>query len=157
MSTSSSTTAALARSVHLPSYARSVDLISTAGTIVLRYGLVVLLLLWGSAKFGAFEAQAIQPLVQNSPLMSWLYPLFGLRGTSSLLGVFEVTAALLIAARPWFPKMSGYASLAAAGMFVVTLSFLVTTPGVLAPTNPSRSSSPRQACSRRRTRWAASS
>ncbi|PYO93340.1 MAG: hypothetical protein DMD58_00365, partial [Gemmatimonadetes bacterium] len=27
-------------------------------------------------------------------------------------------------------------SLAAAGMFVVTLSLLVTTPGVLAPTNP---------------------
>jgi len=136
MSTSSSTTAALAGPVRLPSYARSVDFISTAGTIVLRYGLVVLLLLWGSAKFGAFEAQAIQPLVQNSPLMSWLYPIFGLRGTSSLLGVFEVTAALLIAARPWFPKISGYASLAAAGMFVVTLSFLVTTPGVLAPTNP---------------------
>ena len=32
------------------------------------------------------------------------------------------------ALRPWAPRVSAYGSLAAAGMFVVTLSFLVTTP-----------------------------
>jgi Protein of unknown function, DUF417 len=66
------------------------------GLWILRYGLVGLLLLWGSFKFAVFEAEAIRPLVENSPLLSWLYPLFGVRGTSSLIGVVEVGAALLI-------------------------------------------------------------
>lgn len=122
--------------VRLPSVPRSVGIIGAAGLTVLRYGLVALLLLWGSAKFGNFEAQAIRPLVEHSPLMAWLYPLLGVRGTSDLLGVFEVSVGLLIAARWRFPLISGYASLAAAAMFVVTLSFLLTTPGVLDPANP---------------------
>jgi uncharacterized membrane protein YkgB len=124
------------KSVDFSAEDRSVHLIGTAGLVVLRYGLVFLLLMYGSFKFFAFEAQAIQPLVANSPFLSWLYPLFGLRGTSALIGIFEVAAGLLIAARPWLPKASGYASLAASGMFLITLSFLFTTPTALNPTSP---------------------
>jgi len=106
------------------------------GRGVLRYGLVALLLLWGGFKFAEFEAQAIRPLIENSPLMSWMYPLFGVRGTSAIIGVVEVAAALLICARRWNPTLSAIGSLVAAGTFAVTLSFLFTTPGVLEPTSP---------------------
>jgi uncharacterized membrane protein YkgB len=106
------------------------------GRLILRYGLVALLLLWGSFKFAAFESEAIRPLVENSPLLSWLYPLLGVRGASSLIGVIEVGAALLICARSWKPKLSAIGSLIASGTFLVTLSFLVTTPGALSPTSP---------------------
>jgi uncharacterized membrane protein YkgB len=106
------------------------------GNGILRYGLVALLLLWGGLKFVAFEAEAIRPLIENSPLMSWLYPLLGVRGTSALIGVVELAAALLICTRRWAPRLSALGSLIAAGTFVVTLSFLITTPGVLAPTSP---------------------
>ena len=102
---------------------------------ILRYGLVFLLVLWGSFKFTAIEAQGIKPLVQNSPFLSWLYALFSVRGASMVFGVFEVGTGLLMATRRWFPTASGFASLGAAGMFVITLSFLFTTPGVLEPTN----------------------
>jgi len=112
------------------------ELLGHAGLAVLRYGLVFLLLLWGLAKFTQGEAEAIRPLVSNSPFLRWLYVAFGVRGASDLLGVFEVTAGVLIAARRWFPTVSGYASVASAGMFLVTLSFLVTTPDVFAPTSP---------------------
>jgi hypothetical protein len=44
------------------------------GLRILRYGLAGLLLLWGSFKFAAFEAEAIRPLVENSPLLGWLSP-----------------------------------------------------------------------------------
>jgi uncharacterized membrane protein YkgB len=115
---------------------RRIEQLGITGVLVLRYGLVLLLLMWGAFKFAAFEAEAIRPLVENSPLLGWLYGPLSVRGTSALFGVFEVTTALLIASRPWLPRVSGYASLAAAGMFVVTLSFLFTTPGVLEPTNP---------------------
>jgi len=113
-----------------------VDTLGKAGLGVLRYGLAFLLVLWGSFKFFAFEAAAIQPLVANSPLLSWMYPAFGFRGASALFGVFEVGAGLLIATRHWYPRLSGYASLAASGMFVVTLTFLVTTPDAFGPASP---------------------
>jgi uncharacterized membrane protein YkgB len=110
--------------------------LAAIGQAVLRYGLVALLLVWGSFKFAAFEAEAIRPLVENSPFLSWLYPLLGIRATSSLIGVIEVAAALLICLRRWRPDLSAIGSLVAAGTFLVTLSFLVTTPGVLSPSSP---------------------
>jgi len=113
-----------------------IETFGVTGVRILRYGLVFLLVIWGAAKFTAFEAVAILPLVEHSPFLAWLYPIFGSRGTSALFGVFEVTAGALIATRRWLPRVSAYASLAAAGMFVITLSFLFTTPGVLEPTNP---------------------
>lgn len=103
---------------------------------LLRYGLAFIVLLYGTFKFFAFEAEEIKPLIEYSPLMSWLYAVFSVRTTSTLLGIFEVGVGLLIAARRWAPRLSGLASLAASGMFLVTLSFLVTTPGVLEPTSP---------------------
>jgi uncharacterized membrane protein YkgB len=110
--------------------------LARAARFVLRGGLVALLVLWGGFKFTAFEAEGIRPLVEHSPLLSWLYPVLGVRGASDLIGVVELTAALLMALRRWSPRLSAVGSLIAAGTFLVTLSFLVTTPGVLAPDNP---------------------
>lgn len=116
------------------------DALATTGVRVMRYGLVVALLVWGLAKFTAAEAEAIRPLVEHSPVLSWLYGLFGLRGTSALFGIFEVGIGALIAARRWFRRASGYASLAAAVMFAITFSFLFTTPDMLRLANPWRDS-----------------
>lgn len=132
----STTSAATITYPHLSAARSPADRLASVGTGVLRYGLVTLLLMWGPIKFAAFEANAIQPLLEHSPLMSWLLPILGLQGTSAMLGVFEITVAVLIATRRWFPRVSGYASLAAVGMFLVTLSFLFTTPGVFEPTSP---------------------
>lgn len=106
------------------------------GMHVLRYGLVALLLMWGSFKFAEFEAEAIRPLIEHSPFLSWLYPVLGVRGTSALIGVIELASALLIGLRHWKPLWSALGSLIAVGTFLVTLSFLITTPGVWALDNP---------------------
>ena len=106
------------------------------GRGLLRYGLVALLLFWGALKFTEFEAQAIRPLVENHPLMSWMYPVFGVRGASALIGVIELAAATLMCLRRYRPKLSALGSLIAAGTFVITLSFLITTPGAFAPDSP---------------------
>ncbi|HEY5958824.1 MAG TPA: DUF417 family protein [Polyangiaceae bacterium] len=103
---------------------------------VLRYGLVALLLLWGGMKFTSLEAEGIRPLVEHSPLLAWLYSLLGIRGGSSAIGVIEISAAILICMRHWKPAFSATGSLLAVGTFLITLSFLVTTPGILEPTNP---------------------
>lgn len=103
------------------------------GRIIIRYGLAVILLWIGALKFTAYEAEGIQPLVTNSPLMSWGYSLLTVRGFAALLGVIEIVLGLLIAARPFAPKLSALGSLGAIFMFLVTLSFVFTTPGVWQP------------------------
>ena len=99
------------------------------GTHITRYGLVIVLLWIGGMKFTAYEAEGIKPLVANSPLMSSVYRVMSVGGFSSLLGVVEITIGMLIALRPVWPMGSAVGSGLAAGMFLTTLSFLVTTPG----------------------------
>ena len=101
-----------------------------AGRHSLRYGLVLVLLWIGGMKFTAYEAAGISGFVANSPLMSWAYSLFSIRGFSALLGVTEIVIALLIAARPLSGRAALVGSASAVGMFLTTLSFLLTTPGV---------------------------
>ncbi len=66
----------------------------------------------------------------NSPLLGWLYAVVDVRGASRLIGTAEIVIAGLIALRPIAPPWSAAGSLAAVGMFLTTLSFLGTTPGV---------------------------
>jgi reactive chlorine resistance protein C len=102
------------------------------GTALPRYGLVVVIGWIGLMKFTAYEAMGIQPLIANSPLMSWLYDVFSVRTFSSLLGVLEVATAILLALKPWWPRLSAVGSVVAVGLFLATLSFLFTTPGAFA-------------------------
>jgi uncharacterized membrane protein YkgB len=102
------------------------------GRELARYGLVVVVAWIGLMKFTEYEAEGISGYVAHSPLMSWVYGFMNHRGFSAVLGVVEVTVALLIAARPFSPRASALGSALAAGMFLTTLSFLVTTPGVWA-------------------------
>ena len=102
------------------------------GVSILRYGLVAILLYFGAFKFHPAEAAGIEPLVANNALMSWLLPILGVRGTSNLVGVTEITIAVLIALRSFWPKVSALGSMVAIGMFLITLTFLFTTPGMWA-------------------------
>ena len=99
------------------------------GTHITRYGLVIVLLWIGGMKFTAYEAEGIKPLVANSPLMGSVYRVMSVGGFSALLGVVEIAIGVLIALRPVWPMGSAVGSGLAAGMFLTTLSFLVTTPG----------------------------
>jgi uncharacterized membrane protein YkgB len=62
--------------------------------------------------------------------MSWVYDVFSVTAFSSLLGVLELATAALIAVAPWWPRVSALGSAIAVGLFVATLSFVFTTPGV---------------------------
>ncbi len=111
-----------------PTEAAAPHLLQKIGGHLLRYGLVSILLWVGLLKFTAYESQAIQPLVESSPLMSWLYDIFSVRTFSALLGAFEIALALMIAARPLSRRVSAAGSLGAIALFLVTLTFVFTTP-----------------------------
>jgi uncharacterized membrane protein YkgB len=104
-------------------------LLENVGIHVSRYGLVATLLLIGVLKFTTGEAQGIQPLVASSPLMFWLYKVFSLQAVSNLIGVIEIAIAVLIALRPFSARLSFVGSIGAIITFLLTVSFLFSTPG----------------------------
>lgn len=106
------------------------------GTGVLRYGVVFLLVVIGAAKYFAFEAEGIRPLVEHSPFLSWMITAFGVQGASNVIGTIEIAIGLAIASRPISPTVSAIGSGLGAVTFLTTLSFLFTTPGALSPQNP---------------------
>lgn len=108
---------------------RTVD----AGTVGI-FGSLALIYVWfGGMKFTAYEAEAISRLVQNSPLLAWVYDIVSVRGFGIALGLIEVTIGLLIAARLVSPILSAVGGLLSIGTFIVTLSFLFSTPGIVEP------------------------
>ncbi len=102
-----------------------------AGLLLIRYGVVLILFWIGLLKFTNYEANGIKPFVENSPFMSWMYSVWSVQGASNVIGVIEVAAAVLMAARPWSALASAIGSAMAVTTFVLTLSFLFSTPPVL--------------------------
>src|SRR5690349_1485026 len=102
--------------------------LSAIGAFVLRYSLVFFLVFFGALKWTAAEATGIEPMVSHSPFLFWLYPAFGVQSGSEVIGVVELIIAALIVVRRWSPRASAIGSTAAVGMFLITLSFIVTTP-----------------------------
>lgn len=100
------------------------------GEFIFRYGLATIFLWAGLLKFTADEAKNIEPMVTNSPIWSWMLPSLGLQGLSNVIGVLEISVGLLIATRAFWPKASAIGSIGAVVTFLITLSFLLTTPGV---------------------------
>ncbi|BBX01182.1 hypothetical protein BST36_12585 [Mycolicibacterium moriokaense] len=99
------------------------------GQLVCRYGLVVVLAWIGVGKYVKMESRV---LIEHSPLMSWVYDFLSVGAVAAALGTMEIVSAVLIALRPLWPTLSAAGSALAVILFVGTLSFLFTTPGVVA-------------------------
>jgi reactive chlorine resistance protein C len=106
--------------------------VAIAGRLLVRYGLVVVIAWIGALKYTTYEATAIQPLIAHSPLLSWVYDIFSVRAFAAVLGTAEIIAALLIALRPVSARASAAGSAFGILLFLSTLSFLFSTPGVTA-------------------------
>jgi uncharacterized membrane protein YkgB len=106
--------------------------VAAAGRLLARYGLVLVIAWIGALKYSSYEATAIQPLVAHSPILSWVYHIVSVRAFAAVAGTVEIIAALLIAIRPLAPRISAIGSAIGVLLFLSTLSFLFTTPGVTA-------------------------
>jgi uncharacterized membrane protein YkgB len=101
---------------------------ATLGQAVARYSVVLFFLAFGLAKFTEAEAAAIHPLLVHSPVLFWLPRLLDEQLSSDIVGVVEITLAVMMASRPFAPRVSAIGSYGIAAALVVTLSFLITTP-----------------------------
>ncbi len=112
---------------------RNATKLMSIGAGIIRYGLAIVLLWVGMLKFTAYEAEGIKPLVENSPFLSWAYSAMSVQGFSMVLGVIEIILGILIACRPISPKASAIGSMGAMIMFIITLTFIFSTPGIWQP------------------------
>lgn len=91
----------------------------------------VLLLLWiGIFKFTPTEADAIKPLIENHPLTFWVYKIFSVQAVSNFIGLIEILVAVLILLTLKFQSIKKYAGIGVICIFIVTISFLFTTPRI---------------------------
>jgi uncharacterized membrane protein YkgB len=99
--------------------------------LVTSIGMIVMLLWAGSYKMTAPGAEGIIPLVSNSPLISWHFKLFGPYVGSDLIGLTEITGAVLIMAGYVKPKAGIVGALITTVMFFTTSTMVITTPGAI--------------------------
>jgi uncharacterized membrane protein YkgB len=102
--------------------------IKRLGRVVALIGVILPLLLIGGLKFTSVEAEALRPLINGTPWLSWLYPAFGDPGAARFLGVVEIATALLLIVSPWSPRAGVVGGGLAAFTFLVTSSLLIALP-----------------------------
>jgi uncharacterized membrane protein YkgB len=99
--------------------------------LVLSIGMIVMLLWAGSYKMTAPGAEGIIPLVSNSPLVWWHFKWFGPYIGSDIIGLTEITAAILIIVGYVKPKAGIAGGMITTLMFFTTSTMLITTPGTI--------------------------
>jgi uncharacterized membrane protein YkgB len=99
--------------------------------LVCSIGTIVMLLWAGSYKLTAPGAEGIIPLVSNSPLISWHFKLFGPYIGSDIIGLTEITAAILLIAGYFKPKAGIIGALITTLMFFITSTMVISTPGTI--------------------------
>lgn len=88
-------------------------------------------LLWiGFFKFFEAEAEDIKPMVANSPFTRWMYKLGDVQQTSIMIGMMEIVSLCMVIVGFFIPIVGVIGSSIWVIMFLVTLSFLFTTPQI---------------------------
>ena len=98
--------------------------------VLLRWALAVIFLWFGGMKFSGYEANAIAPFIDHSPLMSWLHIIFGVQGASYVIGVIELSTAVALIVGAFNPVASALGAAMSCLTYIITLSFFLSTPGV---------------------------
>ncbi|PWV56354.1 DUF417 family protein [Chitinophaga sp. S165] len=103
--------------------------------LFLATAMAVMLLWAGSYKMTNPGAEGIVPLVTNSPLISWHFKFFGPYIGSDLIGLTEITAAVLILIGLFKPKAGIVGGFIGVVMFFVTSTMVITTPDAITHVN----------------------
>jgi uncharacterized membrane protein YkgB len=91
---------------------------------LIRASMVIVFLLFGYQKWFAYEAQVLIPYISNGPLISWIYPVFGVRGGSWFLGVMEWSFGLLLFLGFWNKPAGILGALGSCATFVATVTII---------------------------------
>src|SRR3989454_9298025 len=91
---------------------------------LVRASMVIIFLFFGYQKWFAYEAQGLIPYISNGPLISWMYPVFGIRGASWFLGVSEWVFGTLLFAGFWNKQLGILGALGSCFSFIATVTII---------------------------------
>src|SRR5262249_9426690 len=91
---------------------------------LIRATMVIIFLLFGYQKWFEYEAQVLIPYISNGPLISWIYPAFGIRGGSWFLGVMEWLFCLFLFWGFWNAEAGILGALGSCVTFVATVTII---------------------------------
>ena len=99
---------------------------------VVRASMVIIFLFFGYQKWWPYEAQVLIPYISNGPLIFWMYPVFGIRGATYLLGVSEWLFGALLFLGFWNKTLGILGALGSCASFISTVTILPFMPGAWA-------------------------
>jgi uncharacterized membrane protein YkgB len=91
---------------------------------LVRASMVIIYFFFGYQKWFAYEAQGLIPFISSSPLMSWMYPVFGIQGASWFLGVSEWLFGALLFLGFWNKKLGILGAAGSCVTFIMTVTII---------------------------------
>jgi uncharacterized membrane protein YkgB len=91
---------------------------------LIRASMVIIFLFFGYQKWFKYEAEAVIPYISKGPLLSWMYPVFGIRGATYFLGVAEWLFGGLLFLGFWNKKLGILGALGSCFAFVATITII---------------------------------
>jgi uncharacterized membrane protein YkgB len=91
---------------------------------LVRASMVIIYFFFGYQKWFAYEAHSLIPFIGSSPLMSWMYPIFGVQGASWFLGVSEWLFGALLFLGFWNKKLGILGALGSCVTFIMTVTII---------------------------------
>jgi uncharacterized membrane protein YkgB len=100
---------------------------------LIRASLVFIAFFFGYQKWFQYEADALIPYISHGPLISWLYPVFGMRGATYFLGAAEWLFGVLLFLGFWNKKLGILGALGFCISMISTFTIIPFIPGGWAP------------------------
>jgi uncharacterized membrane protein YkgB len=94
-----------------------------------RISMLIMYFFFAYQKWFAYEAVVLLPYISNGPLISWLYPAFGIRGASWFLGGAESSIFLLLLLGFWDKRLGLLGAAGSFITFVCTITIIPFMPG----------------------------
>jgi uncharacterized membrane protein YkgB len=91
---------------------------------LVRASMVIIYFFFGYQKWFAYEAQGLIPFISNGPLISWMYPVFGIQGASWFLGVSEWLFGALLFLGFWNKRLGILGALGSCVTFMMTITII---------------------------------
>ncbi len=91
---------------------------------LVRASMVIIYFFFGYQKWFSYEAQTLIPFISNGPLISWMYPVFGIQGASWFLGVSEWLFGALLFLGFWNKKLGILGALGSCVTFIMTITII---------------------------------
>src|SRR5262245_36343694 len=94
----------------------------------IRASMVIIFLFFGYQKWFDYEAQALIPYISHGLLISWMYPVFGVRVATLFLGVAEWSFGLLLFIGFWNKKLGILGAIGSCFSFIATITIIPFVP-----------------------------